>query len=446
MKDRIVLASVDDSCEEPLYTYPLKPIEPKPMTHNEREDTKQRKKNKNSKYTYELVYDYDHLYISYKKAKVGCSWKKSVQKFEKHPLLYLAELHSCLLTEEYKQKPFQEFQLQERGKTRWIKAMDFRDRIVQRTLTDNILTPAIKDYLIFDNGASLQDKGVDFCRRRLEYHLHDYFREHGNQGYILKIDYSKFFDNLLHSYVKSVLYDIIEDKRVRSLIDEMVDSFRQDVSYMDDDEYVQCLITTFNSIDYQFLSKGKQTGDKWMDKSVGIGSHLAQICGIAYPIIIDNFCKTVKGLKWYGRYMDDIYIIHPSKEYLQKLLGELNELSESVGLHINNKKTQIIPLHHEFTFLQIKYTLTDTGHLVRRASSKALARERRRLKSMNRLCEDHRMKYSDVVQCYKSWRGNMEKYDTYHSLQSMDQYFQITFGFKYDEYDPEVERIQSLVS
>ena len=53
------------------------------------------------------------------------------------------------------------------------------------------------------------------------------------------------------------------------------------------------------------------------DRGLGIGSQVSQICGLFYPSRIDNYCKIVKSLKYYGRYMDDIYIIHPDKKYLQ---------------------------------------------------------------------------------------------------------------------------------
>ncbi len=76
-----------------------------------------------------------------------------------------------------------------------------------------------------------------------------------------------------------------------------------------------------------------------MDKSVGIGSEISQISGLLYPSRIDNYCKIVKGLKYYGRYMDDTYVIHESKEYLKQLLREITEICNEYGIFINNKKT-----------------------------------------------------------------------------------------------------------
>ena len=60
------------------------------------------------------------------------------------------------------------------------------------------------------------------------------------------------------------------------------------------------------------------TGERMMKKHLNIGDQVAQTAGIAYPIPIDNYIKIVKGMKFYARYMDDSYIIHESKEYLQR--------------------------------------------------------------------------------------------------------------------------------
>lgn len=43
------------------------------------------------------------------------------------------------------------------------------------------------------------------------------------------------------------------------------------------------------------------------------------------------------------------------------------------------------------------------------------------------------MTYSEVGQCYKSWRGNIEKYDSHDSLMTMDRIFYEIFGHDYEE-------------
>lgn len=401
--------------------------------HTPFEETVRRRQKKSKPYTYGLLYDMNHLYVSYRRSIQCSKWKRSVQNYEKNSVYNLYKLYKKLIDQTYQQRDFYEFTLNERGKQRRIKSMYIEDRIVQRSLSDFILTPIITDYLIYDNPASLEQRGIDFARNRLARHLHWFFRKYQRNGYILKIDFSKFFDNLLHEYAIKVLYDLVVDPKVRDLISDIMDSFKQDVSYMDDDEYAQCLLTTFNTLEYQFLSNGKKTGEKYLEKSVGIGSHMSQIIGVLYPGEIDNYCKIVQRIKCYGRYMDDIYIIHPDKEYLIQLLERIDHISSSIGLCINQKKTTITPLHRGFTYMQIRYYLTESGHLVRKPTTKAFARERRKLRSFKRLLECNRITYYEIANCYKSWRGNIEKFDSYRSLQSMDRYFYQIFGMYYDE-------------
>ena len=47
-----------------------------------------------------------------------------------------------------------------------------------------------------------------------------------------------------------------------------------------------------------------------MSKSIDIGDQLSQVIGICYPHSIDNYIKYVRGQKFYGRYMDDWYIMN----------------------------------------------------------------------------------------------------------------------------------------
>ena len=80
------------------------------------------------------------------------------------------------------------------------------DKTVNHLFCDEVLTPAISKYLIYDNGASQKDKGVAFHRRRFEAHLHQYYMEHGsNEGYILLVDYSGYYANIPHDKCLEVL-------------------------------------------------------------------------------------------------------------------------------------------------------------------------------------------------------------------------------------------------
>lgn len=328
----------------------------------------------------------------------------------------------------YEQKDFYEFPLNERGKTRHIKSMHISDRVVQRSVCDNLLIPELERYLIYDNGASMKGRGIHFARKRLTTHLHKYFRKNGsNEGYILLIDFTKFFDNICHEPLVKEMRAKLGDGEAMKFVEKLIDTFKIDVSYMTDEEYAECLNTIYNALEYAEIDKAKLTGEKYMKKSVGIGSQISQISGVFYPTRIDTYCKVVKSLKYYGRYMDDIYIIHKDKEYLKELLTQIQGMCDELGLFINPKKTQIIKLSKGFTFLKIKYILTDTGKVVERISRDGITRMRRKLKKLRKKLDAGEVTFEDVRCAYASWRGDKKHYDSYTTLKNMDKLFNELF-------------------
>ena len=252
----------------------------------------------------ELLSDANSLIKAFNLSKKESIWKESVQKYEINLLKNTYELRNSLRDGTYKQKDFYEFVLKERGKIRYVKSMHISDRVVQRSLCDNILLPKLRKYLIYDNGASLKNKGIDFSRRRIETHLHKYYRKYKtNEGYILLIDFSKFFDNIRHDKLLELLATKF-DKDFMLFIKQLISSFGIDVSYMNDVEFKNCLNVLYNSLEHPSITKVKDSDKKIMPKSIGIGSQISQICGLYFPTKIDSYCKVVKQLKYYGRYMD----------------------------------------------------------------------------------------------------------------------------------------------
>ena len=80
------------------------------------------------------------------------------------------------------------------------------DKTVNHLLCDEVLSPAISPFLIHDNGASQKNKGVAFSRKRLETHLHRYYREHkSNDGYILLMDFSGYYASIPHKKCLQVI-------------------------------------------------------------------------------------------------------------------------------------------------------------------------------------------------------------------------------------------------
>lgn len=315
-------------------------------------------------------------------------WKESTQRYLSDMLQKNLELREEILSGQYRVKPTIDFTLNERGHIRHIEAPVVRDSIVQKSLMKHVLTPSLTPYLIYDNYASMKQRGTSFARKRFEVMLHRYIRKYGTEGYILLIDVKKYFNNIDHDVLKRLIAPRLKDQPedVMQLIHYVIDT-------------------------------SSKTG-----KGLNLGSECPQIFAIYYLNPVDQFVKVVKGVKYYGRYMDDIFVIGRSKAELRKLLTEIEAKLAELLLEVNHKKTHIVKLRHGFTWLQIKYTVEPTGHITKAMSHNKIVRERRRLKAFRRQFDLDMMNESQIWEAYQSWRGSVVRDHNAceHSLRAMD--------------------------
>lgn len=324
----------------------------------------------------------------YQCAKVS-HWKESTQRFRSNLLLKALELQEDLRNGKYQVSPTINFVLNERGKTRQINAPTIRDRVVQKLLMNHILLPALTRPLIYDNYASLKGRGTSLARKRMDVHLQRFIRKHGTDGYILQIDVKKYFESIDHETLKRLYRkEVHEPENVMRLIDYLIDT-------------------------------ASETG-----KGLNLGSECPQIFAVYYLHAVDTWVKIVCSEKYYGRYMDDIYVISDSKERLKELLEGIKKILAKLKLEVNEKKTHITKLTHGFTFLQLKYSFNGS-HIVKRLTHEKIVRERRRLKAFRRLTGKGKMTEAKAYNCYKSWRQTAVKDSNacYASIQSIDRLF-----------------------
>lgn len=365
------------------------------------------------------IFDGNALYDAYLKAKRGSDWKPQVQKFEMAYLLELAPMQEDLMNMEYEFLPTTNFTLHERGKVRRITGEQIHDRIAKHSLCDEILNPTLEKYLIYDNGASVEGKGIDFTRKRLLKHLHKYYMEHGsNDGYILLIDFSKYYDNIRHDILIELIEKYVTDEHARWLLRKTVERSRIDVSYMGYEEYENCLNRLFDSLIYQNINKKLLTGEKFMRKHLNIGDQVAQTSGVSFRIPLDNYAKIVRGIKFYAGYMDDSYAIHESKEFLEEFLEDYIEIAKSKGITVNTRKTRICKLSERWRFLQVQYSLTDTGRVIQKINPKRLTAMRRKMKKVA-----PKLSEKEFTDWYTSWFKNHYRIMSRLQRENMDTLF-----------------------
>lgn len=352
----------------------------------------QKKREKNAAHDdFNQVFSYENLYRSYKKCRRNVAWKASTQKYITQAPLIVKQTFDKIHAGKFKSRGFYEFDLFERGKTRHIKSVHMEERVVQRCLCDHALVPVLSRTFIYDNGASLKDKGYHFSMRRIRRQLQWHYRHHGNDGYILLFDFSKFFDNVSHEVIKKIMRREFTDPRIINLTDHFIDCFG--------------------------------------DRGLGLGSQIIQTFALASANRMDHYIKEVLRIRGYGRYMDDGYLIHESKEYLQKCLQDLREICNDLGIVLNEKKTQIVKLSHGFTWLKCRFYLTDTGRVIQKIYKKSVVRQRRKLKALRRLLDAGKLTMEDVYTSFQSWRAYAMHFDAWHTINNMTSLYNELFIF-----------------
>ena len=361
------------------------------MTSEERREARyqrriaKRKAHKEALYgqcdNFDTVFSYGNLYKAYKNCRKGVCWKASVQKYVTQAPLNISKTYYQLQAGKFKSPGFFEFDLYERGKKRHIRSTIIGERVVQRCLCDNALVPMLGRSFIYDNGASMKNKGYHFARRRLITHLHKHFRSHGCEGYVLLFDFTKFFDNVSHEVIKDQLHEVFSDQRIIALTEHFIDAFG--------------------------------------DVGMGLGSQISQVLALSSANRLDHFIKEVLRIKYYGRYMDDGYLIHESKEYLQQCLEAIKAICNELGIELNLKKTQIVKLTHGFTYLKARMYLTETGKVVQKIYKRSVTRMRIKFKKLKKKLDANKISHADIYTTWQSWKSYAEQFNAWHTIQNM---------------------------
>ena len=346
---------------------------------------------------YEQVFSYRHLYEAYKKCRRNVGWKASVQRYITNAPLNVRHTYDQLVDGRYRTKGFIEFDVYERGKKRHIKSVTIGERVVQRCLCDYALVPMVGRTFIYDNGASMENKGYTFAINRICQHLREHYRKHGTEGYILLFDFSKFFDRVSHKLVKAILRKEFTDERLIAIMEHFIDAFG--------------------------------------DVGMGLGSQISQVLALASANRLDHYIKEKAQIRGYGRYMDDGYLIHHSKEHLQKCMQAIKILCRRLDIKLNEKKTQIVKLSHGFTWLKVRFFLLPSGKIVRKIYRRSVTKQRKKIKKFKELIATGKMTMMDAYSSWQSWKAYALNFNAWHTIKNMEMLFGELFNSDWREYN-----------
>lgn len=336
---------------------------------------------------YERIYGFDNLNRAFKLARRGKRWKPATARFEVNLLENLLRLNRELQDKTYELSEYHTFKVYE-PKERDVMSNSFRDKVVQHSLCDNVLEILLRKNFIYDNYASQVDKGTDFGLGRLDGFMHSYYRHNGSEGWVLKCDIRKYFYRIPHEYLKRVLEPYIPEEDVWWLL-----------------EYI------INSTD---------------DPGIPIGNQSSQLLAVLALSPLDHFIKEKLQIKYYGRYMDDFYLIHHDKEYLQQCRKDIAMFLSPLGMELN-QKTQIFPLKNGIDFLGFHIYLTETGKTIWKLRRKSKSNMTRKLKKFRKLLDKGQITMESVHQSYQSWKGHALRGNCHHLVRDMDELYNQLF-------------------
>ena len=335
------------------------------------------------------VFSYENLYNAGKQCAKNVGWKSSTQAYiDKLPTNTYKNYHA-LHNGDFQSKGFIEFNIYERGKQRHIRSVHISERVIQKVLCDKVIVPIHTATFIYDNGASQKGKGTDFSMDRLTRNLQRHYRKHGNDGYILLMDFKSYFDSIPHSVIYSENEKRLHDPKIRKLANQFMEDFGE--------------------------------------VGLGLGSQVSQTYALLAASSIDHFIKERLRIKGYARYMDDCYLIHPDKEYLTYCYSEIKKKCAETGITPNEKKCKIVPLSKGFKFLKTKFTLTETGKIYRKMNPQSSKIMRSKLKIFRRWVHEGRFTLEDVECTFQSYLGHMKRGNSYNKIKQMESFYNELF-------------------
>lgn len=328
-------------------------------------------------YEYSQVYDYENLYQAHKLARKGKQDTEEVIRYEMYLGENLQRLQYHLKNHTYRIRGYQKFTIHD-PKEREIQALKYGDRIVQHSLCDNVLGPCLERRLIYDNSACRKGKGTHFAMERLNGFLRDHYRKFGAEGYILKCDIRKYFDSVDHTVLKERLARLDLPQEVEDLLGMIIDSY-----------------------------------DHAPEKGLPMGNQTSQWFALYYLDGLDRIVKEKLRIRHYTRYMDDMILVHPDREYLKQCLREMRAyVEEELKLEFN-QKTQIHGICQGVDYLGFHFYLTQSGKVIRTLRQSGKRRLKKKLRTYQKAYQSGKVDLDAIGQSVASFKGHLKHGHTY---------------------------------
>ncbi|NQU36258.1 MAG: hypothetical protein HQ526_01515 [Actinobacteria bacterium] len=289
---------------------------------------------------------------------------------------------------------------------REIFAADFRDRIVHHLII-NKLNPLFEAEFIYDSYASRVGRGTLFGVARAQRFIRACSHNYTRDAYVLKLDIAGFFMHINVAILFAKLSRFIQAQYHAADRDLLIEVCRV---VLFNDVRENCQIKGHRR-DWEGLPANKSLFGSPPGCGLAIGNLTSQVFANFYLNDFDHYLKHELGVRFYGRYVDDLLIVDRDREYLQSLIPVLRGyLAERLGLTLHPRK---IHLQHHTKGVSYLGTVIKPGRVY--VGKRTKGNFHAAITTHNAVVADHhpdRAEQQEFQSSMNSYLGYMKQHDT----------------------------------
>lgn len=288
------------------------------------------------------------LYRSYRDARRNKQNTRSQLRFESDLEHNLLELAVLLESREYAPLPSACF-INDLPVKREVIAADFRDRVVHHLLC-SWLFPIFERLFIYDSYSCRKGKGTLFGINRVRGFVRRASDDFRRDCWVLRLDIKGFFMHI----DKSILYDLIIGGLDRCGWSGVADTdlCRFLVHLIVFSDPLESALVRSPPYAWDGLPKDKSLKYSGEGKGLPIGNLTSQLFANIYLNPLDHFVKRELKIECYGRYVDDMVLVHSDKSVLLRAIESIRRfLSDRLLLELHPNKIRLQPVSYGFSFL-----------------------------------------------------------------------------------------------
>jgi len=264
---------------------------------------------------------------------------RNALEFEQNLERNLSQLHDELIDGSYQPGRSICFVVT-RPKAREVWAADFRDRVVHHLLYNRIAA-RFENSFIANSCACIPGRGTLYAAEQLEAMIRSITQNWSRPAYYLKCDIANFFVSIDKLKLRELLARKINEAWWMNLTDTvLMHDPRTNFEFRGDPVLIDR------------VPPHKRLTSQPDHLGLPIGNLSSQFFANVYLDVLDQRSKHQLGARYYVRYVDDFLFLHPSADWLNAVLAEVDAfLPARLGVRLNPKKTVLQPIARGVDFV-----------------------------------------------------------------------------------------------